>query len=270
MVPLGVVGKRRRQFLIRTADFRHQPDRPAGARQKGGLDEIVGQDLATERRLARKLRKAGIRHEGFGSDNRVMAPIVAAAGIPKGGAEREQGIVKGGCELLDAGEQRLAANRLRRGLDQTRLRIAVHQTGEIDQRVAGHQAVGVQADEIVVALAPTAAELGDIAGLAPGIVGAIAIEDALLRFKGCAELRPHRLLLEDGVGILAVAQDEDVEGGLLAGRLQRAVNRGKTRADRVRILVIDGHRERGSPFDRSLGRLSELARSHQGALAEDM
>ena len=41
MVALGVVGKRRRQFLVGPADLRHQPDRPAGAGEQGGLDEIM-------------------------------------------------------------------------------------------------------------------------------------------------------------------------------------------------------------------------------------
>ena len=61
-VAVHEVAERRRELLVTAAELGRQPHAPSGPAQEGGLDEIVAQDLAAERRR-REAGQGGARRE---------------------------------------------------------------------------------------------------------------------------------------------------------------------------------------------------------------
>ncbi len=135
-------------------------------------------------------------HERRDADDRVVAPVVRFAELPEVQAGGEQRAVDAGRELLDARIERLAAERARRGLDDAGVRVGFHQAHQLDQASPAHDAVGVEHDHVAVALAPAAAEIGDVAALALDAVLAPAVEDAAEAVRTAAQIEP-RLALGD-------------------------------------------------------------------------
>ena len=199
-----------------------------------------------------------------------MAPVVVAIEVPVRHAGRAQGAVEACRELLDAGEQGAAADRLRHGLDQAGRGIGLHQLDQVHQGRAAHHAVGVEHDEIAIAGTPVATELGDVAGLAALVVGAHAVEQAAGGAELGAKARPHHLLGLHHVALAAVAQDEQIELGEAAGVGERAVHGRQPRRDPDRVLVIDRHDQRGARRAGAVaGRPQPIARRAAG-LADQM
>ena len=268
-VPADEIAERGRQLLIAAAEFGHQPHAPPGPAQKRRLDEIVAQDLAPERRRPRQGGQAGVRHERLGADDRVVAPVVAFVLEPVVQPCRQQRTVQTCRELEDACERGLAADRARHRLNQTRVGIGLHQLDQPHQGLAGHHAVRIEDHEVAVAGSPAAAEVGDVAGLAPAIVGAIAIEQATAGIELGTQPSPQRLFLAHQVLIPAVAQDEHVEQGQVPGLRQGSVSRCDAHSDLFGVLVIDGHHEGGArggrqfPGRRPQARAAATAQRHE-------
>ena len=80
---------------------------------------------------------------------------------------------------------KMRAKALRRGraddeaLQDADARMRLHDAHEAQDRLARHQAVGVERQHQVVVRAPALAEIAQVAGLEAGVVGAAAIDDAL-------------------------------------------------------------------------------------------
>ena len=110
----------------------------------------------------------------------------------------------------------------------------------------GHHAVGVEHHEVAIAPSPAPAEVGDVAGLAAPVVGAIAVEQPAAGIEVRAQPGPQRLLGVDDLRLAAVAQDEQLEMGQLPGVRERAVDRRDADPDLLGILVMDRHHERRS------------------------
>ena len=161
-----VVADGGRAFLVAAAEARRHVDAPAGAPHQRRLDEIVAEDVAAERLAPRQQRQAGLLGKGLHADDGVVAPVVAFGAVPPGDAARDQRPVDAAGELLDAGEQRIAVEQHRQGLDQADARMPLHGGGEPHDGVAFHQAVGVEHDHVRVVAAEAGDPLADIAGLA--------------------------------------------------------------------------------------------------------
>src|SRR5262249_3825828 len=124
-VALHLLEQRRRHFLPAAAEVVRQPDAPAGASHERRLDEIVAEDLATERLPSPEPRQAAVRHEGRDADDRVVSPVLSVAELPPvqpGGEHRPVDMTR---ELLDAREQRAAVHRHGGGLDHADMRVDV-------------------------------------------------------------------------------------------------------------------------------------------------
>jgi hypothetical protein len=102
----------------------------------------------------------------------------------------------------------------------------------------------VEHDHVAVVLAPPAAEIRDVAALALDAVPAPAIEDAPESSHLGAQLLPGVDLRDARVGIIAVAQDEEIEGVQLAGRFERFVGRAQPGENAGDVLVEDRHHDR--------------------------
>src|SRR5205823_13460618 len=121
---------------------------------------------------------------------RVLAPVLPVAQRPVVEAGRAHRAVHPARELLHAREQRAAVHGRGCGLDHADARVALHELDETDERLAGHQAVGVEHDHVAVAPAPAPAEVGDVAALALHARLAAAIEDAAEAVDGATPVAP--------------------------------------------------------------------------------
>ena len=99
---------------------------------------------------------------------------------------------------------------------------------------------------MVVGEPPLAQEIGDIAGLAPGIVLPPPVEDPALRVQPMAQRSPGCFLGLRDFRLAGVAEDEEVEVPLvlLPRPLERAPRRFQPGEDPRRVLVVDRHDDR--------------------------
>ena len=196
--------------------------------------------------------------EGLDADDRVVPPVLAVAELPVVQAGREHGAVDAARELLQAREQRAAVHGRGGGLDHADARVALHQVDQTDERLAGHQAVGVEHDHVAVAPAPAPAEVGDVAALALQAHLAAAIEDAAEAPHGATPVEPRFLLLHRRARVGRVAEHEEVEAVERAGALERAMDRAEPREHPLDRLLADGHHD---------GREDALGRDHRRVAA---
>src|SRR3546814_10265759 len=176
LFPYTSLFRSRRRLLPAAAQVVGHAQFPPRAPQQRRLDEVVAEDLAPERRLARQMRQVAIVDERPDADDRVVAPEVAVAhGEPRkpGGGHRP---IDARGELLEAREQRLAARRLRRHLAEADARPLVHAAHEFDQGLTRHHAVGIEHDHVLVAAAPPLEEILDVAALPADVAQPTAVD----------------------------------------------------------------------------------------------
>src|SRR5207247_9633950 len=164
-VALHLREQRRRRLLVAAPEVVGEPEAPPRPPHEGGLHEVVAQDLAAERLPPRQPRERAVLREGLDADDRVVPPVLAVAELPVVESGREHRAVHAARELLQAREQRACVHGRGGGLDHADARVALHELDEADERLAGHQAVGVEHDHVAVAPAPAPAEVGDVAAL---------------------------------------------------------------------------------------------------------
>ena len=114
-------------------------------------------------------------------------------------------------ELLQPREQRVAVDDERQRLDDAAVGIGLHRGGQAHDARAGHQAVGVEHEHVLVGAAPAGDEILDIAGLAADVALAVAVEDAAPEAQALAQGVEGALLGDPGVGLGRIRQDEEVE-----------------------------------------------------------
>src|SRR5258706_9283269 len=127
-----------------------------------------------------------------------MAPIIAFRTVPPCIPGSYDRTVHAAGELLQPAEKaaRVDNNRLR--LDQGSGGIGFHRVHQADDRVAGHQAVRVKNDHIVVGCAKSSDPLGDVSGLPGGVVRAMSVVEPFCCARA-AQLDEGQLLAYPGV-----------------------------------------------------------------------
>src|ERR1019366_10381990 len=97
---------------------------------------------------------------------------------PRGGAHRVAADPGAHAELENPREGRGGGRSDDKGLDDADAGIGLSDSGQPQDRLAVHQAVGVERNHEFVRVAPTLAEVADIAGLVAAIVGAATVMEA--------------------------------------------------------------------------------------------
>ena len=205
----------------------------------------MAQNLAAEGRRSRQSRQGAILREGAQPQDGIVAPVVALAELPESQAVRQHRAVESNRKLQQACEQRLAAGQQRQCLDDADIRVRVHQLRQRHQRLAGHDAVRIEHDHVVVSAAPVAHELGDIAGFSPDIVAAPAVEQTAGGAASCHQRRPGRDLCTGNLAIARIGQDVEIEallGRLLLQRPPYGICGGE---HSNRIFIVDRYDDRG-------------------------
>ena len=244
------VGEAARRLLVAAGQSGEHVHRPAGAAQQGGFDEIVAQDVAAERAASAQVRQPGGGGESGGADDRIVAPVIAVGAVPPRDPVRDHRPIDAAGELLHPREQGAAVDDHRQRLDQPDIGMPLHRRGELHDRLGGHHAVGVQHQHQRIGAAEAAHPVGDVAGLALGIGGAAAVEDAGFGAGARAQCQERRLLGHPDVGVGGVAEDEEVERIEPAGPRQRVVDRLHAGHHPRRLLVIGRHQQRGAQRQR--------------------
>ena len=175
-----------------------------------------------------------------------MAPVVALGAVPPRDAVRDQRPIHPSGELLHAGEQRRGTGDDRQGLDQPDIRMTFHRAHQAHQRLAGHQAVGVQDQELLIGAAEAPHPFGDVSRFAGDVPRTAAIEDPPVSARPLAQCQKPRLLGDPDVGIGGVAEDEQVERIARADLPQRLIDRLQLGHDPRRLLVVGRHHQRGA------------------------
>jgi hypothetical protein len=111
-------------------------------------------------------------------------------------------------------------------------------------RGACHDAVGIKHDHILIKPAPAPAKLGDIARLAAGVFGAVAVEHMQVSRQVDRHPRPSPLLFEPHMRIRCVAEHKQTESTGAARFLQRLRDGLQVREDLEGIFVVNGHDNR--------------------------
>ena len=182
------------------------------------------------------------------ADDRVVPPVISLRARPPGEPGGDDRAIDATGELLQARERGSAVNQSRHGLDQPGVRICLHAPRELDDALRLHQAVGIEDEQIVVGAAPAPAEIGDVAGLASDVAATAAIVDGRRLAKPRPHLDQRRLLGKCDRRICRVAQDEPVEGLVLAERADARCHRLDRREDAFRAFVVGRHQHgRASP-----------------------
>jgi hypothetical protein len=197
-------------------------------------------DLPAERRLARQHRQPCAFDESAGPDDGVVSPEIAGAAVPEGKPRRQHRAVEPARELLVSCEQRVAPDRDRNRLHQAEIRVVFDDRGKLDQGFAGHEAVRVQNQHVIVAGTPAAAPVGHISGLLAGVRGAAVVEDVRAEIFAIPDGLKGRFLVYPDVRVGRIAQDEEVEIALLAELGNRAHRgHGKSEYPRRRLAAVD-------------------------------
>ncbi|MNO76991.1 hypothetical protein D3C76_680860 [compost metagenome] len=249
-VALELVEQVRRQFFVAARQVVGDPHAPAGTAHQRGFDEVVGEDGPGERALARQRRQGAVLDERLHADDRVVAPVVRLAQLPEVQAGGEQRAVHTGGELLHARIQGVHAGRLGRGLDDAGVRVGLHQAHQAAQALAAHDAVGVEHDHVLVLAAPATAEVVEVAALALHPAPTAAVEDAAEAFGFAAHVQPGLLLGHGDVGVVGVAEHEEVETVEVAAGGYRFERRPQACEHPRHIFVADGHDQRGTCLGR--------------------
>ena len=172
--------------------------------------------------------------EGGDADDAVMAPERAAVALPPGGA---QGIGAHAVAHPDL-EQTRERRRVRQAddelLEDADLGALLDDPRQADDRLARHQAVGVEHEHEVEPMPVRAQEVPDIAGLVAGVVGTAAVVQALGKILAGAQALEQAQLLRCRRGLACVAQNEELEGVRLAGILQAAEHGREVTEDALR------------------------------------
>ncbi len=179
-----------------------------------------------------------------------MAPVVALSELPEREAVGQHQPADAHRELQHACEQRVARGQQRQCLDDADLGVGLHQLRHRYQRLAGHDAVRIEHDHVVVGAAPVAHEFGEVAGLAPDVVAAAAVEHPPVGTASSHQRTPSSHFRSGDLGNTRIGQDEQIErrgGRLLLQRRPDGVGVGEHVAG---VLVVHRGHDRSAPVQR--------------------
>jgi hypothetical protein len=150
--------------------------------------------------------------------------------------------------LLNAAEQTSRIDDHGKRLDEPGGRIVLHGTGQANDGVPAHETVGIEHDHEVVHAAEPRDPLGNVAGFARGVVGAVAVVQPR-HSDGLSQSEQRFFLGDPDVRIGAVAQNEPVEQLSVRRSLQGFDDRPEPGRQPVRVFVVGGKQHGGAACD---------------------
>ena len=245
-VTLELVQQVRRQLFVRSRQVVGNPDAPASTTHQRRFYEVMRQNRAGKRTLARQRRQRTVLNERLHADNGVVTPVVRFTQLPEVQARRKQRPVNTGGELLTARIERVHTGRFWRRLNDTRVRVGFHQTHHTAQAVTAHDGVSIQHHHVAVLVTPAAAEVIDVTAFTLHTTTTAAVEDLPFALHFCNQLHPRFLFCHADIRVVTVAQDVNVKMLRVAGRLHGLPGGTQARKHAVNVFVTDRHNQRGT------------------------
>lgn len=242
-IALGVFDQAGWNFFVAFFQIVSVPDAPMIFSEQGGLDEIVAENLAAEGFFAGQMREVAILHEGPGANDGVVADVIAEALDPVVGAGGEERSVEAIAELLKAPEEGFGVDGGGRSLDERDGRMRFHKFDEFDDRLAGHETVGVEHDEVAVLIAEDVEKIANVAAFFSFVDETAAVEDAAFGAQGFGEVEPTAFFVDPIGSFGGVAQDVEVEVGDGSSFLERDVSGAEACVDFGGAFVVDGEED---------------------------
>ena len=245
-VTLELVQQVRRQLFVRSRQVVGNPDAPASTTHQRRFYEVMRQNRTGKRTLTRQRRQRTVFNERLHADNGVVTPVVRLTQLPEVQTGRKQRPVNTGGELLAARIKGVHSGRFWRGLNDTGVRVGLHQTHQTAQAVSAHDGVSIQHHHVAVLVTPATAEVIDVAAFTLHATTAATVEDLAFALHFCNQLHPRFLFRHADIRVVAVAQDVNVEMLRVACRLHGLPGRTQARKYAVNVLVTDRHNQRGT------------------------
>ena len=123
---------------------------------------------------------------------------------------------------------------------------------QAQDRRAGHQAVRIQRNEEVIGIAITVAELGNIACLEAGIVGATAIMNAVRGYVALPPEVDQAFFFPCNIRVRGVAEHMEPEHMTIAGGVDAAFDLFQPVEGGINLFVTDGECDGGAPGNRGI------------------
>jgi hypothetical protein len=180
-----------------------------------------------------------------------VSPVVTLAQLPERQPGGEHRALHPRAELDQARKQRLTSGRQRQRLQYADLGMRLHQAGESHQRLARHDAVGIEHDHALIAVAEPAHEVGDVAGLVLAAIAAPPVKHPADGLVARDEALVHRFLGQSNFGVVAVGEDEQVKCRVLRLLPERGPDGIEPGANPIRVLVVDRHDDGGAGIERT-------------------
>ena len=158
----------------------------------------------------------------------------------------KQWAINAGSKLLATRVKGIHTGRAWRRLNNTGVRVSLHQTHQATQAVTGHHGVCIQHHHVAVLAAPAAAEVIDVTAFTLHAAATTTIEDLPFALHLGNQLHPRLLLCYADIGVVAVAENIDVEVLGVTRCLYRLPCRTQTGEDAIDVLVTDRHDQRGT------------------------
>ena len=197
-VAAQIAGQRLGRVFKAGRRFGQHPNPPTRAAQKGGLDEIMAEDDTAARRATRQMRQTCAGGKGAGADQGVVAQKIALGPCPEGKAAAEVGAVNLGGEGLQALPERVSGQHAGHGLDQAEAGVCGEGICHPQNGVRAHQAVGIQDQHRIMAMARSADPIADIAGFVIGVPGPVAVVQGQMRVPLAGGVKGGGLLPDVG------------------------------------------------------------------------
>ena len=137
----------------------------------------MGTDLATKGTRTAHGGQARGFSEGTNTNDGIVSPVIAVVTLPGTQTAGKNRAVDCVGELLQAGIEGFTSNQSRQGLQYAELSVCIHLSDQRSQRISCNQAVGVQHDHIIVAIAPVVNEVSDVAGFTCAVLVAATVPD---------------------------------------------------------------------------------------------
>ena len=144
--------------------------------------------------------------------------------------------------------------------------IDLHDTDEPDDRVCGHEAVGIERDRELVTVPPAFAEISDVAGLEAAVHGTLPVADGDPIAPRCDQFREERLFPDCKPGIVGVAQEVEMEALCVSGRAQTFKHRLEVTDGTHRQFVANAKQDRRRRCHRIIVADQSDGRQHGGDL----
>ncbi len=205
-------------------------------------------------------------HEGREANDRVVAPIGSAFGLPPGTAGGVRAHAEAHAELEDAGESAGRWQTHDQALQNSDPRMFLHAAHQPQDRFGRHETIRVEHDRQFVLVAPAFTEVPDVSGLVSDIGFSSAVMDGnLLTQCACERVEP-RCLDPDQLGRVTVAENIDAEPIGQCGGGQAVEQRFDIADHALRQFVADTHKDRCRGGDRlvagGVGRIPVRAKAH--------